>query len=474
MKSIIQSPKFKLFFVLSLWFLLWAGYNTNPGGKLDVSNAIIFFQHFRAYFPILAGLLAVFLFFLEKKHFSIKSFKTPLGFLFLYALVGFFSSVVFSKEPLIALYWNFSYLSPILILFAAEKTHLFSIIKLNWFIIFGIVLALIIGFFFLVPKPLRSSILPSVIPSLSHSLGISELDSSFLHFENRNNHHLKATNKQELKKPEKILGRPYEDLALAGKNFLGMPLTRPTGLGRYAGFLAILSLAWLLVQKRKLKFFLWLIVFLLSFSILAFSQARTAIISFLVAAFAMFFALKPKFFSILTGFIIIPSILFVLFFFILHPSVYHYFRAKAPFIFTLSGRTYSVWPYVWHFFLKSPLFGWGFYAGRIFLNKHPHNAILHSLVQTGIIGTIFFILSFIFSWFFLFKAVRRKDLFEKEKFFLIAITGILTFFTLRGITESSGAFFGADWLILAPFLAYLGKISSELEPNHSAEITNNR
>jgi O-antigen ligase len=128
---------------------------------------------------------------------------------------------------------------------------------------------------------------------------------------------------------------------------------------------------------------------------------------------------------------------------------------------TLSGRTVGVWPQSWKLFLESPLIGWGFHADRIFLNKHSHNAILQALVQTGVIGTFFFISAFIWTFMILFRLLKKTEILEKEKPFLIGIAGVLVFFMLRSITESTGAFFGADWLILAPILAYLQQLNQK-------------
>ena len=51
------------------------------------------------------------------------------------------------------------------------------------------------------------------------------------------------------------------------------------------------------------------------------------------------------------------------------------------------------------------------------------------------------------------KLLKNPSLSERP--FLIEIAGVMVFFMIRGITESSGAFFGADWLLLAPLLAYI-------------------
>jgi len=141
------------------------------------------------------------------------------------------------------------------------------------------------------------------------------------------------------------------------------------------------------------------------------------------------------------------------------------------FIFTLGGRTVGVWPQAWKLFLKSPLIGFGFHADRIFLEgQHAHNAILHALIQTGVIGTIPFIIAFVWAWIILFKLFKKPI---PEKPFLIEIAAIFAFFTIRGITESTGAFFGVDWILLAPLLAYLQFLNQKNYGQKSNSINSN-
>jgi O-antigen ligase len=130
-------------------------------------------------------------------------------------------------------------------------------------------------------------------------------------------------------------------------------------------------------------------------------------------------------------------------------------------LFTLGGRTIGIWPKAFKLFLRSPLIGLGFHADRIFLKgQHAHNAILHSLIQTGLIGTVFFILAFILTWIGLFKLLKKTI---REKPFLVEIAAIFVFFAIRAITESTGAFFGVDWIILAPLLGYITILNRQKE-----------
>jgi len=457
----------KLILILLLWLLIWAGYNTNPQ-KLDFSHPLKFFHAIRAFFPILAGFLAT-IFLLRRLSFSSKIFFSPLGFLFLYTLIGIISSIFLSANPFLALYWAFSYFSVLAVLFLTltDSNSIPSLINLNWIIIFIITIGLSVFF-------------------LSQSGVFLSLSSSFW---------------QQV--------RPFESLAGAKWEIFGMAGTRPTGLGRYAGVAALVALAKLLRDKRKLKLN-WFFFFLFSYFVLLFSQARTEILGF-VFGFFLIFLLKSKSKVAIFGWSSFTSVQLVLvgLFLFYIPLFYtpHLLERMAipeqqiaisrpslpisesqipvsepkkvtpepqistpkptaptpkpsstketeAILFTLSGRTTGIWPEAWKLFLKSPLIGFGFQADRIFLaGQHAHNAILHALIQTGIIGTFFFVFAFIWVWILLFKLLKNSS--ENEKPFLIEIAGVFAFFMIRGITESTGAFFGVDFILLAPIIAYI-------------------
>jgi O-antigen ligase len=123
--------------------------------------------------------------------------------------------------------------------------------------------------------------------------------------------------------------------------------------------------------------------------------------------------------------------------------------------FEFTGRT-AVWKEGWSLFKESPVLGYGFQADRLLLGTHMHNAFLQSLVQTGLLGTIPFLAALIFGWGLLIKALRNLNRFSVEhKHLVIQTAGILVFFSIRSFPESTGAFFGIDWLLLAPLLLYL-------------------
>ena len=131
------------------------------------------------------------------------------------------------------------------------------------------------------------------------------------------------------------------------------------------------------------------------------------------------------------------------------------FPNKKSALITVSGRV-SVWEDGYRLFKEQPLLGYGFHADRLILGTHMHNTFMHALVQTGLIGTIPFVIGLVFAWILLLKALWiRAVLPQVHKHLLIQVAGVLVFFSFRAIPESTGAFFGVDWLLLAPILLYL-------------------
>ncbi|MCI0788541.1 MAG: O-antigen ligase family protein, partial [Chloroflexi bacterium] len=127
---------------------------------------------------------------------------------------------------------------------------------------------------------------------------------------------------------------------------------------------------------------------------------------------------------------------------------------------TASGRT-QIWAAGWKFIKLSPMLGYGFHADRLVLGTHMHNAVLHAMIQTGLLGTIPFVGAILWAWFLLIKTLRKIDrLAPMHKTAVIQSAGILVFLSFRSLPESTGAFFGIDWLLLSPLLLYLRLVNS--------------
>ncbi|MFH1863502.1 MAG: O-antigen ligase family protein [bacterium] len=415
-----QTSKKILIISLFLWLMLWGGYNTGierliapgfPSGALDL------FHGLRALLPPVAACLAIIML-LARHPLSLQFFKGPLGLLVLYAIVGILSSIFLSLEPLIALYWAIQYVSVLIVLWLIfsmpdPSAILSRLIIVNW-IIAGIITVGLFAF-------------------LIFKIGMVPLETS----------------------GDFLVGRPYEGIGGIGAavEILGMPGTRPTGLGRYAGVAALGALAMFWRGKKWWEKTILLLLFFFFLFILVFSRGRAGILAFAAGAIVILWLHKGRK-------IFFVSVIFIMFLLLLlgltgfYQAFWTYLVEKMPFVFTLSGRTTGVWPEGWRLFLSSPLLGYGFHADRIFLEgQHMHNALLHALTQAGIIGGIPFVAALINVWTSIMHIYRGP----KERYFSLPleIPVLVAFFTVLSITESTFAFYGAVWLFSAPLFAYI-------------------
>jgi len=133
--------------------------------------------------------------------------------------------------------------------------------------------------------------------------------------------------------------------------------------------------------------------------------------------------------------------------------------------YAFSGRQ-AVWSDGWGLFKESPFWGYGFQADRLMLGTHMHNSVMHAMLQTGLLGTIPFVLAIVFAWILLLRLVKNLPvLASSDKHLVIQCAGVLAFFTMRSFPESTGAFFGVDWLIIAVMLFYLQLVNSKYHPS---------
>jgi hypothetical protein len=71
----------------------------------------------------------------------------------------------------------------------------------------------------------------------------------------------------------------------------------------------------------------------------------------------------------------------------------------------------------------------------------------------------------VFGWALFFRIVLKLTLLPpRHKHMVIQCGGVLAFLTVRSFPESTGAFFGIDWLILAIVLFYLQVVNSGRQP----------
>lgn len=403
------------------WLVVWAGYNTGIErvfGRGFPHNALDFIHGIRAFIPLVGAGVVITLLAFRKKPLPQYVLLTPLGLMFIYALVGIVTSL-FSAVPIFALYWALMYGGVIVILvpFLNKPGLLKRIITINWVV--AAVIATLLLLFFLMQ--------PGIISSLNmHTLFFNQ--------------------------------RPYEGIGTVGAETptFGMAGARPTGFGRYAALVALVAF-WRFLKAKNKKIW-WFLAFIFFFAILIFSRGRTEMIAFIPSILFLFWCakkFKPLLILLLMGVILLTG---VVTYNNIHSAAHYsdeYDSGGVEVIYTLSGRTNGVWSDAFSLFLSSPLVGYGFQADRYFLRgQNAHNTIVHTLVQTGIVGTVFVIAAFVLLGILIYRLFKMNTLEPPQKIFFIEIVGIVIFLAVRGITQSL-AFFSADWLFLAPIIAYI-------------------
>ena len=130
-----------------------------------------------------------------------------------------------------------------------------------------------------------------------------------------------------------------------------------------------------------------------------------------------------------------------------------------------------IWEAGWEFIKDSPILGYGFHADRLILGTHIHNAVLHSLIQAGLVGTIAFIGAFSYAAFLLIRLGKNvNNLLPEQKQMVVQTAGVMVMIGVRSIWESSGSFFGIDLLVLGPLLLYLQVLASSISGEYRPAV----
>jgi O-antigen ligase len=404
-------------FFLVLWAMLWATLNTNPGGISVRDTWLDIFHSLRAYLVLLAAYLAV-LIILMRRSFSLPLSRAPLGLFAVYGLIGVIASLLLSPKPAIAFYWAAAHLSvPVvlgsILLGANSLARIRQVINLNWVIVGALSLAVL-----------------AVSWDVIFTGGLRLRDTG----------EFRAGYLVTSFKPE----------------IFDMPMVRATGSGRFAAVLGVVALC-RLWYRRGVWRLIWMLLLLFSLGMLFLFQARGAIVAFMAASFlvlVLHLGVKAK--------VVIPPAVVLLFAVVwgfgFPLSLWQYLargQSVDSFLYQVSGRR-ETWEAGWVVFLESPLLGFGFQADRFLVEQHMHNSFFQALVQTGLVGTTFFVGAFVSAWVWLFRSLKRRTRMPSaERPWLIETAGVLAFLTVLSISQSTGAFYGVEWLLLAPLVAHI-------------------
>ena len=403
---------------MGLWLILWGGYNTDIGRVMKPTfpaNTMDFIHGVRAFFPMLAGWLALLLIFARANRLAYW-IMGPLGLMLVYAATGLVSSGTVSNAPIDALYYGANYLAIVLVLLAiAPVEHplpdLLKVLRLTW--IMGTILTLA---------------LLGAIPFLGSQVMVQTEASP-------------------------IGARAYSGVGTV----MGMAATRNTGFARYAAISALAALPAFMRKDRLAVRMFWGILLAASLYALVLANGRTEIVAFIGGLFLILGAEKTK---RTQNFMMGAAVAILLGFRGFYSKFYVYFTRGGRLDPTLTGRTRG-WEKGWHFFLDSPWVGLGFQADRHYVGVHMHNAFLHALLQSGLLGggAIFIALAIV--WYYIIQYFYKHQPADRS---LIPpeIPAIFLFVTLSSLTESTFAYYSAAWLLSAPIVAYVMALHQHL------------
>lgn len=384
-----------------LWLLVWSGMYTDPADVRFLnflSNPISFIMELRPLFPIIAVYIClIWIFFTKSK--LIPPSKTPLRYFFFYCLIGIVSSLFLSPQKITALSWAFNFFSPLIVIWIIlgkdnSRQNLQKLIYLNYITI--------------------SIILVSLLPE-SFSLGIAS------------------------RPPGAVYQLPF--------NIGGILVN---GAGRFALVVIIVSFVRLITSSKQWRY-LWLLLLIPSLFLIMQTQSRTALLGFAVVSLLFIFLKNLNFRFI---FFVGPISAYIIW-----TSGFKW-RAQESFenLINLTGREIT-WQKGLELFKHSPVFGSGFHADRIMLNfQHMHNSFFHTLVQSGALGTIFFITAITSVWLLIFRhnlLKRVRDITGSDQAILMESILLFAFLTVRGFFESTASFFGVDLFLIVPAMVYI-------------------
>jgi len=244
---------------------------------------------------------------------------------------------------------------------------------------------------------------------------------------------------------------------------MGMAYTRNTGFARYAAISALVALPGLMRKGRPIVRIIWGILFAASVYALYIANGRTEILAFVGSAALILGAEKATRF---VNFLAATGAAILLGLRGFYSGFFLYFTRTGHLDLTMSGRT-ATWEDGWRLFWKSPWVGFGFQADRFYLNWHMHNAFLHVLVQSGLLGGGAILIGLAIVWYYIIKYffLRKpadRSLTPPE------IPAVFLFVTISSITESTFAYYSAAWLLSAPIVAYVLVLNRQIRQSSAA------
>jgi len=396
----------------ALWIALWFSINTGPWVLQRGPASLVAWLHaVRAFFPHVVLLMALCYVLVSPYRSGLLRLPVSLKLWLFYGMVGLFSCVL-SPSPVYAAYWALAYLGAIAGIAAYLKGR----------------------------DPVERARQANYLSWLTCTAFL--LTMTYL-------------------AREALFADPHSGYGVLGRQgtLLGMPMSRSTGLARFAAVPGIVGLGYALCRRGAHRV-LGGLVFAVSFgAFIYYLQARGSIFGFAGAAVVVMVLTGVRGRLLLLG--IGLAAVGALFFHGLAPEIWaHVTRGDTSWaeLSRLTGRP-DYWRAGYKVFLGSPFIGVGPWGDRMMAAGEVHNTWIAALIYGGLLGATAFVAGLVRAWWDLWRAFRNRAALSPGQRRLLAQTGgLLAFFTLRGIAEQSGSLFNVDLMLMLPAIAYIGLI----------------
>jgi O-antigen ligase len=238
------------------------------------------------------------------------------------------------------------------------------------------------------------------------------------------------------------------------------PVAAANGLGTMAAVITLVAITRLLIPAEDSSRSWYLTLAAFGVFTMIMTDARSAIIGFLLGVILLLFFTRHLVAGMLLGFTGAAVAAFsgtgnVIWTYILRGQHEQEFEG-------LSGRV-EWWQFAWQKFLERPFTGWGGFAGgRFFILPQItqpgqatvpdlHSNIIEPLVDTGVFGLLFILLALFGAWWYLYRGYRSAKLNPREARLAVECMAVLALLTLRCTVSSTLTNHPA-----IPFLAVLG------------------
>ncbi len=244
----------------------------------------------------------------------------------------------------------------------------------------------------------------------------------------------------------------------------GMAMSRSSGMARFASVPGVIAYVMLWSDRQSLRRVFWGLLLFGSAALIYFMQSRGAIVGLAFALLVVTWFLGPRvrrFVLALLALCVMATVLEAVSPDFTQKVYTHLTRAQsAEDLTSMTGRT-KTWAEAIPLIEKSPLWGWGFEAGRAFGLEHLHNTYFYALMSAGLLGTVPFVWGLVLAWHSVYR-IERSGVANRlgHRVGFVQAVGILAFFTVRGIPEVCGASYAVDLVVMVPAIAYLSLLDT--------------